>query len=109
MGVGYEIIKLLGRFNNWLTKILAAPGLSMQFFTTREPDDAQIEIAIASLCAALGKEVPNFDRCEKKEDAETPAAEGDEAEIPVADSEDAGEKPESDEPDAPVSEDAADA
>lgn len=80
MGVGYEIIKLLGRFNNWFTKILAAPGLSMQFFTTKNPDDAQIEIAIASLCAAIGREVPDFDRSEKPApDAaeETPAADGD--------------------------------
>ena len=80
MGVGFEIIKFLGRYNNWFTKILAAPGLSMQFFTTKNPDDAQIEVAIASLCAALGREVPNFDRCEAKseeadEDAEDKIAE----------------------------------
>lgn len=62
MGVGFEIIKLLNRFDNWFTKILAAPGLSMQFFTTKEPDEAQIEIAITSLLAAIGKEAPNFDR-----------------------------------------------
>lgn len=80
MGVGFEIIKLLGRFNNWFTKILAAPGLSMQFFTTKNPDDTQIEIAIASLCAALGREVPDFDRSEKPADG--PAAED---ELPPAD------------------------
>lgn len=82
MGVGYEIIKLLGRFNNWFTKILAAPGLSMQYFTTKNPDDDQIEIAIASLCAALGKDVPNFDRCKAPEE-DTEAAPEDTA-VPEA-------------------------
>lgn len=81
MGVGFEIIKLLGRFNNWLTKILAAPGLSMQFFTTKEPDDSQIEVAIASLCAALGREVPNFDRCEAPAEGE---AAGETADVEAA-------------------------
>ena len=76
MGVGFEIIKFLGRYNNWFTKLLAAPGLSMQFFTTKNPDDAQIEVAIASLCAALGREVPNFDRCEAKNEEAEEDAEG---------------------------------
>ena len=90
MGVGFEIIKLLGRFNNWLTKILAAPGLSMQFFTTKEPDEAQIEVAIASLCAALGREIPNFDRCENKDEE---ASEGEADEPPADGSAEAAEAP----------------
>ncbi|MBQ9557699.1 MAG: DUF1385 domain-containing protein [Clostridia bacterium] len=94
MGVGFEIIKLLGRFNNWLTKILAAPGLSMQFFTTKEPDEAQIEVAIASLCAALGREVPNFDRCEKKDDE---TAEGKTGEAPADETAEASGAPASEE------------
>ena len=96
MGVGYEIIKLLGRFNNWFTKILAAPGLSMQFFTTKNPDDAQIEIAIASLCAALGREVPNFDRPKEpaKEAEETvQTAEEPSAEADAVNAEEAQENP----------------
>ena len=111
MGVGFEIIKLLGRFNNWLTKILAAPGLSMQFFTTREPDDTQIEVAIASLCAALGKEVPNFDRCEKKEDAESPADDDENADTAGGDISEAseGEDTETDRPAPEAEEEAADA
>ncbi|MBO4792726.1 MAG: DUF1385 domain-containing protein [Clostridia bacterium] len=90
-----------------MTKILAAPGLSMQFFTTKEPDETQIEVAIASLCAALGKEVPNFDRCEKKEEAETPA-EGDEGDSAVENAAD-GEGPDADKPAAGAEEEAADA
>ena len=49
MGVGYELLKLCGRYDNWLTRIIAWPGLKLQHLTTREPDDQQIEIAIAAL------------------------------------------------------------
>lgn len=49
MGIGYELLKLCGRYDNWLTKIIAWPGLRLQRLTTREPDDSQIEVAIASL------------------------------------------------------------
>ncbi len=52
-GVSYEIIKLAGRSKNrcvgWLTK----PGLWLQRLTTREPDDSQIEVAIASMEAVI--------------------------------------------------------
>lgn len=49
MGVSYEILKLAGRYQNIFTKILSAPGLWLQRLSTREPDDSQIEVAIASM------------------------------------------------------------
>ncbi len=49
MGVGYELLKLCGRFDNIFTRIIRAPGLWVQRITTREPDDGQIECAIAAL------------------------------------------------------------
>ena len=56
-GVSYEILKLSGRhFNNPLVKMLVAPGLWLQKLTTREPDDTQIEVAIASIRVALSEE-----------------------------------------------------
>ncbi len=48
-GVGYELIKICGRHDNIVTKIIAAPGLWVQRLTTKEPDDDMIEIAIASV------------------------------------------------------------
>lgn len=48
-GVGYEIIKVCGRYDNVFTKIVAAPGLWVQRLTTKEPDEKMIEIAIAAL------------------------------------------------------------
>ncbi len=49
MGISYEIIRLAGRFDNIVTKIISAPGLLLQRLTTREPDDKQIEVAIAAM------------------------------------------------------------
>lgn len=56
VGISYELIKLAGRYTNIFTKIISAPGLLMQRLTTREPDDSQIEIAIAAVTPCLPKE-----------------------------------------------------
>ena len=48
-GVGYELIKICGRYDNILTRIIAAPGLWFQRITVKEPDDSMIEIAIAAM------------------------------------------------------------
>ena len=58
-GISYELIKWLGKSNNILSKIIAYPGLKLQLLTTKEPDDSQIEVAIASLKAAEGIEDSN--------------------------------------------------
>lgn len=55
-GITYEIIKWLGRTESKLGKIIAYPGLKLQELTTKEPDDAQLEVAIESLKAAEGIE-----------------------------------------------------
>ena len=52
-GVSYEIIKFAGRSKNRCVAILTKPGLWLQKLTTREPDESQIEVAIASLKAVL--------------------------------------------------------
>ncbi len=56
VGIAYELIRIAGRHNNIITKIFSAPGLWMQRLTTREPDDSQIEIAIAAIKPTLPKE-----------------------------------------------------
>ena len=48
-GIGYELIKICGRHDNLLTKIISAPGLWLQRITVKEPDDSMIEIAIAAM------------------------------------------------------------
>lgn len=52
-GFGYELLKLCGRYDNWLTRIVAAPGMWVQRITTKEPDDGMIECAIAALTAVI--------------------------------------------------------
>ena len=53
VGISYEIIKFAGRHDNWLTRIISAPGLWLQNFTTKEPDDSMIEVAIAAVTPVL--------------------------------------------------------
>ncbi len=52
-GVSYEIIKFAGRSDSKLVKWLTSPGLALQFLTTREPDDSQLEVAIAALKSVM--------------------------------------------------------
>ncbi|MCH5200768.1 MAG: DUF1385 domain-containing protein [Oscillospiraceae bacterium] len=56
VGIGYEVIRLAGRYDNIVTRIVSAPGMAMQRLTTREPDDGQIECAIAAITPVLPKE-----------------------------------------------------
>lgn len=49
MGVGYELIRLCGKHDNRLTRIIAAPGLWVQRLTVKEPDDTMIRAAIAAM------------------------------------------------------------
>ncbi len=53
IGFAYELIKLAGRYDNWFTKIISAPGLYLQRLTTKEPDDSQIEVAIAAMTEVI--------------------------------------------------------
>lgn len=53
VSVSYEINRLVGRYDNWLTRLITAPGQWFQNFTTNEPDDGMIEVGIAALQAVL--------------------------------------------------------
>lgn len=53
VGIGYEIIKVCGKYDNVITKIISAPGLWIQRITTKEPDDDMIEIAITAMKAVI--------------------------------------------------------
>ena len=57
-GVAYEItVKWAGSHpNNPLVKVILWPGMQMQYLTTREPDDGQIECAIAAMKLVLERE-----------------------------------------------------
>ena len=53
MGIGYELIKLAGRCDNWFTRIISVPGMWVQHITTVEPEDDMIECAIKALEAVI--------------------------------------------------------
>ena len=53
VSITYELNRWIGRHDNAFTRILSAPGMWMQNFTTNEPDDSMIEVGIAALQAAL--------------------------------------------------------
>ena len=52
-GIFYEIIRLAGRSDNILVRILSAPGMLIQRLTTKEPDESMVEVAIASVEAVF--------------------------------------------------------
>lgn len=52
-GISYELIRLAGRSNNILVKIISAPGLWLQRLTTKEPDEQMVEVAIKAVEAVF--------------------------------------------------------
>ena len=56
VGITYEFNRYVGGHDNPLTNFLARPGLWMQNFTTNEPDDSMIEVAIEAMKRVIPKE-----------------------------------------------------
>ena len=56
VGITYEINRWCGKHDNALTRAMSAPGMWMQNFTTNEPDDTMIEVAITAVQAVLPEE-----------------------------------------------------
>ncbi|MDO4382972.1 MAG: peptide chain release factor N(5)-glutamine methyltransferase [Eubacteriales bacterium] len=52
-GLSYEVLRVAGKSDNLLVRILSYPGLMMQKLTTKEPTNEQLEVAIVSLKAVL--------------------------------------------------------
>lgn len=52
-GISYEFIKWMGKSDSTFAKKLSYPGLMLQNLTTREPDNSQLEVAIAALMAVI--------------------------------------------------------
>lgn len=53
VSISYELIKIAGKYDNIITKIISAPGLWLQRITTKEPDDSQIEVALKAFIAVI--------------------------------------------------------
>lgn len=52
-GISYELIRLAGRSNNFLVRMVSAPGMWLQRLTTAEPDEDMVEVAIAAVEAVF--------------------------------------------------------
>ncbi len=56
VGISYEVNRFIGRHDNWFTRIIRAPGIWFQTFTTFEPNDSMIEVAITALREVIPEE-----------------------------------------------------
>ncbi len=59
-GLSYEMIRIAGKSTHPIVRTLSYPGLMMQKITTKEPDDKQLEVAIAAFKSVLDEADPNF-------------------------------------------------
>lgn len=52
----YELNRVVGRYDNRLTRLVSAPGMWLQNWTTFEPDDSMIEVGIRAFTLVLPEE-----------------------------------------------------
>ena len=55
-GIAFELIRLAGKYDNPVTRVISAPGLWIQRITTKEPNDKQIECAITAIKECIPEE-----------------------------------------------------
>ncbi|MBE6562783.1 MAG: DUF1385 domain-containing protein [Ruminococcaceae bacterium] len=86
VGISFEFLMIAGKHQNFITKILSAPGLLMQRITTKEPSLDQLEVAIKALKCAMPDEFPeelienSEESTEEAEESENSAENTEEAE-----------------------------
>lgn len=60
MGISYEVLMFAGSRDNWFCRALSAPGKWVQRLTTFEPDDSQIEVALAAFLPVQPDAIPPY-------------------------------------------------
>lgn len=60
-GISYEVLKWAGKSDNWFIKIISIPGLYLQKLTTAQPDNEQLEVAIAAVKAVMDEDAPVYE------------------------------------------------
>lgn len=69
-GLSYEVLKIIAKYQKYyLFKIFAYPGLLLQKITTQNPDNSQLEVAIAALKNAFGDNLSHYEGKEFNADA----------------------------------------
>ena len=92
MGIGYEILMVAGKHDNFLTRAISAPGLWVQRITTKEPTEDMLEVAIISIKCALRDEFPEFHEFWEAKSWETKPEKAAEAKSAEAESEEKKEE-----------------
>ncbi len=69
-GISYEVLQFAAKFDNFFTRIIKAPGMGLQFITTKEPTLDMIEVAIAAFDLAMDPELESKKAAEKDPVAE---------------------------------------
>ncbi len=67
-GLSYELLKAAGKSQKGILGALSYPGLQLQRITTKEPDDLQIEVAIAAMNSVLATEPSEIEKYKKNMD-----------------------------------------
>ncbi len=57
-GLSYEVLRWAAKRDNWFTRIVRAPGMALQYITTKEPTEDMLEVAIAAFYLAMGEDDP---------------------------------------------------
>ena len=75
-GISYEVLKAAAASDGWLARAVRAPGLALQYLTTREPEAEMLEVALAAFQLAMNP--PDGDLTAEAQTASEPddAAEG---------------------------------
>jgi len=69
-GIGYEVLKLTAKKRgNLFFKMLSQPGIWLQYITTKEPDNEQVEVALIALKQAFGNNLEKYSGKQYKADA----------------------------------------
>ena len=63
-GISYELLRIAAKYDNFVTKIIRAPGMALQYITTSEPDPQMIEVAITSFNLAMSHEPQQGEACQ---------------------------------------------
>jgi uncharacterized protein YqhQ len=73
-GISFELLRLAGKYrNNPIANFFSQPGMWTQLLTTREPDESQVAVSLASLKAVMEAEAREAQRGVELESASEPA------------------------------------
>ena len=92
-GVSYEVLKAAAASDAWWARVIRAPGMGLQYLTTREPEKEMLEVAIAAFNIAMNDGIPE-EKGEAQPEQPVGQKDAEPAEAPAASEEETEVKPE---------------